>query len=43
MLKDGQTALTAHVSPWISCFFFVLAAVIWFVPDKRIEHALKGP
>ncbi|MWV46256.1 DUF1211 domain-containing protein [Paenibacillus sp. HJL G12] len=35
-------ALTAYVSPWISGFFFVLVAVIWFMPDKRIEHALKG-
>ncbi|WP_010501890.1 TMEM175 family protein [Paenibacillus elgii] len=33
---------TAYVSPWIPCFFFVLVAVIWFVPDKRIEHALRG-
>lgn len=35
-------ALTAYVSPWISGFFFVLVAVIWFMPDKRIEQALKG-
>ncbi|MCC3376297.1 TMEM175 family protein [Cohnella sp. REN36] len=35
-------ALTAYISPWISGFFFVLVAVIWFVPDKRIEHVLKG-
>ncbi|WP_116190778.1 TMEM175 family protein [Paenibacillus taihuensis] len=34
--------LTAYVSPWISGFFFVLVAVIWFVPDKRIEHALRS-
>jgi uncharacterized membrane protein len=34
--------LTTYVSPWISGFFFVLVAVIWFVPDKRIEHALRG-
>lgn len=32
--------LTAYASPWISGFFFVLVAVIWFVPDKRIEQAL---
>ncbi|WP_410770219.1 TMEM175 family protein [Fontibacillus sp. BL9] len=35
-------ALTAYVSPWISGFFFVLVAVVWFMPDKRIERALKG-
>lgn len=35
-------ALTAYVSPWISGFFFLLVAVVWFLPDKRIEHALRG-
>lgn len=34
--------LTAYVSTWISGFFFVLVAVIWFVPDKRIEQTLGG-
>ncbi|RKN84911.1 TMEM175 family protein [Paenibacillus ginsengarvi] len=34
--------LSAYVSPWISGFFFVLVAMIWFLPDKRIEHALRG-
>ncbi|RUS47432.1 TMEM175 family protein [Cohnella sp. AR92] len=34
-------ALTAFVSHWLSGFFFVLVAVIWFVPDKRIERALE--
>lgn len=34
-------ALTAYVTPWISGFFFVLVALIWFMPDKRIEHILK--
>ncbi len=33
---------TAYASPWISGFFFVLVAVIWFVPDKRIEHVLNA-
>ncbi|MFP3388631.1 TMEM175 family protein [Brevibacillus sp. SIMBA_040] len=35
-------ALTAYVSPWISGFFFLLVAVVWFLPDKRIENALRG-
>ncbi|OIB03574.1 hypothetical protein AK95_08175 [Paenibacillus sp. LC231] len=35
-------ALTAYVSVWISGFFFVLVAVIWFMPDKRIEHVLRS-
>lgn len=32
--------LTAYVSSWISCFIYVLVAVLWFVPDKRIEDSL---
>ncbi|MFC5468049.1 TMEM175 family protein [Cohnella suwonensis] len=32
---------TAYLNAWVSCFFYVLVAVIWFVPDKRIERALK--
>lgn len=34
-------ALTAYISTWISGFFFVLVAIMWIVPDKRIEHALR--
>jgi uncharacterized membrane protein len=33
--------LAAYVSSWISCFIFVLVALIWFMPDKRIEHSLN--
>lgn len=36
-----SAVLTAYVSPWISGVFFVLVAVLWFVPDKRIEQALR--
>ncbi|HEU5011650.1 MAG TPA: TMEM175 family protein [Roseiflexaceae bacterium] len=31
----------AFVSPWISCALYVLVALIWFVPDRRIEDRLK--
>jgi uncharacterized membrane protein len=27
--------------PIVSCALFVAVAMIWFVPDKRIEHVLK--
>jgi uncharacterized membrane protein len=30
----------AFVSAWIPCLLYVLVAVIWFVPDRRIEKAL---
>lgn len=33
--------IMAYIAPWVSCFFFVLVAVVWFVPDKRIEQALS--
>jgi uncharacterized membrane protein len=31
----------AFVNPWISNALFVLMALIWLVPDSRIERALK--
>ncbi len=30
----------AYVSPWISNGLFVLVALLWLVPDRRIERAL---
>jgi TMEM175 potassium channel family protein len=32
--------LLAAVSPWISCTLYVLVAVMWLVPDRRIERTL---
>ena len=29
---------TAYWSPWISESLYVLTALIWLVPDRRIEH-----
>ncbi|WP_123042882.1 TMEM175 family protein [Cohnella candidum] len=34
--------LTAYLNAWVSCFFFVLVAAIWFVPDQRIERVIKN-
>ena len=31
----------AFVSPWISNALFVLVALIWLVPDRRIERRLQ--
>jgi uncharacterized membrane protein len=31
----------AFLSPWISVALYVAVAVIWFVPDRRIEGKLK--
>jgi uncharacterized membrane protein len=30
----------AFLSPWISCGIYVLVALIWFIPDRRIEKAV---
>ncbi len=30
----------AFLAPWLSDVFYVIVAVIWFVPDKRIEKRL---
>jgi len=30
----------AFVSPWISLAIYALVAVMWLVPDRRIEHAI---
>ena len=32
----------AFVSPWISMGLYVLVALIWLVPDRRIESVLGG-
>jgi uncharacterized membrane protein len=34
--------LLAFWSQWISMGLYVLAALIWLVPDRRIEHALAS-
>jgi uncharacterized membrane protein len=30
----------AFVSPWISCGIYVLVALIWLIPDRRIEKTV---
>lgn len=32
----------AFVSPWIAVGFYVVVAIIWLVPDRRIENRLRG-
>jgi uncharacterized membrane protein len=32
--------LLAFVSPWISIAIYVMVAVMWLVPDRRIENVL---
>jgi uncharacterized membrane protein len=30
--------VVAFYQPWISCLLYAVVAVIWFIPDSRIEH-----
>jgi len=30
----------AFVRPWISCLFYILIAIIWLIPDRRIERKI---
>ena len=30
----------SFVRPWIGCAFYVLVAVMWLVPDRRIERKI---
>ena len=31
----------AWIEPWISCGIYVLVAIIWLVPDRRIERLIE--
>jgi uncharacterized membrane protein len=33
---------TAFIHPWLGFAFYVVVALIWLVPDTRIERRLKG-
>jgi TMEM175 potassium channel family protein len=33
--------LSALIHPWVSQVLYTLVAVIWFIPDRRIEHVLQ--
>jgi len=36
----GVAILFSFVSPWASCALYVLVAIMWLVPDRRIEKTL---
>jgi len=46
--RKGKTSLAIYVlailcarlNPWLSMAMYVLVAVIWFVPDRRIERLI---
>ena len=40
VLIYAAAILLCFVSPWISCALYVLVAIMWLVPDRRIEKTL---
>jgi uncharacterized membrane protein len=40
LLYLGAIVIT-HWRPWVAQAIYVFAALIWLVPDRRIEHALR--
>jgi len=40
LLLNCAAILLSFVHPWISNSIFVLVALIWFIPDRRIERTL---
>jgi uncharacterized membrane protein len=40
-LLYSAAILLAFVQPWISHIIYVVVALMWLVPDRRIEHALR--
>ena len=41
-LLYGLSVGLAFVSAWIAIAIYVFVAVIWVIPDRRIERVLKG-
>jgi uncharacterized membrane protein len=41
MAVYASAILLAFFEPWISIALYILVALIWFVPDRRIEQAVK--
>ena len=33
--------VTAFISPWIAGGFYVLVALLWLIPDRRIEQVMR--
>ncbi len=37
-----MAVLVALVLPWLACLLYALVAVLWFIPDQRIERLLSS-
>jgi len=31
----------AFVRPWVACLLYVLLAIMWLIPDRRIERKMS--
>jgi len=40
LAANAAAILLAFVNPLLSCALYVLIALMWFVPDRRIEHTI---
>ena len=40
-LLYAAAIVLAFVNPWLSIALYVLVAVIWLIPDRRIERVLR--
>jgi len=40
-LLYAAAIVLAFVSPWLSIALYVLVAVMWLIPDRRIERVLR--
>ena len=43
LLIYGVAIPSAFVHPWIACAGYVVVAIIWLVPDRRIEKVMVEP
>ncbi|HEV8612736.1 MAG TPA: TMEM175 family protein [Gemmatimonadales bacterium] len=43
LLLYGVAIPLAFLAPWAACGLYLAVAVIWFIPDRRIEHVLVDP
>jgi uncharacterized membrane protein len=48
-LKEGASVAiylvaiaAAFFNTWVACFLYIVVAVIWFVPDRRIEREMSA-
>jgi uncharacterized membrane protein len=41
-LGYGVAIACAFIQPWVSCALYALVALLWLIPDRRIERVLAA-